>query len=100
MTISSISFSILSQLTTSLPGSKIQARETEEWKSRLWDLSKTRLYRQLKPDRGFDDYLVEITERDHRRVFTQIRSGTHELYLEKGRWSDIQVEERCVWRVL
>ena len=57
---------------------------------------KLRLYRTLKNDLHFEDYLTEIADRRHRSEFARIRGGTHDLKLETDRYkkADIEVEKR------
>jgi hypothetical protein len=54
--------------------------------------AKLRLYRTLKPDLRREDYLSLPLET--RRRLTELRSGTHCLRIETGRWQKESVEER------
>jgi len=64
----------------------IRDSETRSWKERLLAKPKLRLYRLLKMELCFEQYLVEISESHSRRDFTRIRSGTHQLRIETGRY--------------
>ena len=74
----------------------ISEKENREWKARL--LNQLRLYRVLKPALCWEDYLLEISNRNERRELTKLRSGTHALRLETGRWRKEKIEDRlcCV----
>ena len=54
--------------------------------------AKLRLYRTLKSDLRREEYLSLPLE--SRRRLTEIRSGTHGLRIETGRWQKEAVEER------
>ena len=75
-------------------------RETEEWRERVMDTPKLRLYCNLKTELRMEDYLTDITDFQCRRAFTRIRVGTHELRIETGRYrkpkEDIKDRICCV----
>ena len=52
---------------------RIGQRESEDWKERLLEKPKLWMYRLLKSDLIFEDYLVEIPELKYRRVLTAER---------------------------
>jgi len=72
----------------------IAERENRNWKTRILEKSKLRLYRQVKSKLSFEDYLTEIPELKYRREFTKIRSGTSDLRIETGRWLKEELEDR------
>ena len=70
----------------------LRAREVHEWKEGLQRKSKLRLYRTLKNDLRRESYLALPLE--SRRKLTEMRSGTHSLRIETGRWEKEPLEQR------
>jgi hypothetical protein len=70
----------------------LRAREVQEWKEGLQRKSKLRLYRTLKKDLRRESYLA--LPLDSRRKLTEMRSGTHCLRIETGRWEKEPLEQR------
>ena len=75
---------------------KIGEMEQRNWRLRLFQKAKLRLYRTLKSDLKIEEYLFAIPDQKYRRELTKLRSGTHDLRLETGRWSgEIEAEREC-----
>ena len=72
----------------------VRASEITNWRNRMLNHPKLRLYRQWKQELVFEDYLTQIPEFRYRRELSRIRSGTTKLRLEVGRWSKIDEEQR------
>ena len=70
----------------------LRAREVHEWKEGLQRKSKLRLHRTLKTDLRRESYLALPIE--SRRKLTEMRSGTHSLRIETGRWEKEPLEQR------
>ena len=70
----------------------IQARELQAWKDGLQNKPKLRLYRLLKSQLRREEYLTLPLET--RRRLTELRSGTHCLRVETGRWEGEPLEDR------
>jgi hypothetical protein len=58
-------------------------------------ISKTKLtyYNILKQSHGYEQYLDIIRNGQARKVMTQLRSGTNDLEVEKGRRNKVQSPE-------
>src|SRR5690349_4063809 len=65
----------------------IEAREQREWGMRIGEKPKLRFYRQVKSQLRFEEYLVQVQCRHHRREITLLRCGTNDLRLEEERWN-------------
>ena len=61
----------------------IRAREEMEWKAKLEEKPKLRLYRTLKFDLEQEEYLNVIQDSEARRLMTALRGGTNMLAVEK-----------------
>ena len=72
----------------------IGQKENKDWLHRITEMSKLRLYRQLKSELSFENYLKVVSDFKHRRTLARIRSGTHELSIETGRWAGESVNNR------
>ena len=57
-------------------------------------MSKLRTYRVLKSELELEDYLLEVSNPDFRRILTKIRGGTLRLQIEVGRWENTPAENR------
>ena len=62
----------------------LDKRECEEFKMALQHKSKLRVYRELKREFGFEEYLTHVKGAPS-RLFFKFRSGTHGLFEELGR---------------
>lgn len=56
--------------------------------------SKLRTYAKLKTDIGLENYLLNISNIEHRTSFTKIRLSNHKLKIEVGRHNNIPKEKR------
>ena len=72
----------------------VKQREVKEWLRCLEQKDKLRWYRQIKPDLRKEDYLSWDMPREHRILYARLRSGTHWLRMETGRWSKEPEHER------
>ena len=84
--------SVLLKIGRNFISASLRAREVHEWKEGLQRKSKLRLYRTLKNDLGRESYLALPLE--SRRKLTEMRSGTHSLRIETGRWEKEPLEQR------
>ena len=66
--------------------SVIRRKDTELWMQAVQMKPKLRLYRYLKTDLGREDYITWQIPASHRTLYARLRSGTHQLRLETGRW--------------
>ena len=69
-------------------------REVRQWKERMERKPKLRLYRTLKGQLVREEYLNTDLPFNIRRHITQLRSGTHKLRIESGRWDKEALENR------
>ena len=74
--------------------SRIGAHESRAWRERLLEKPKLRLYRRVKSDLAFEEYLSDIPELKFRRIFAMMRGGTNQLRIETGRYVEEEVHER------
>lgn len=72
----------------------IHNRELTLWLEGLHKKPKLRLYKVLKSDIQFEDYLSNVTNSTARREVTKLRGGTNRLNIEVGRWSKLEVTQR------
>ena len=56
--------------------------------------NKLRTYRLIKSSYRIDYYLIHITYRDERRMFTKLKCSNHSLLTETGKHSKIDVFDR------
>lgn len=75
-------------------GRSLRNREVSEWKTRMTNKPKLRLYRVLKLDLNREEYLGMLLTFAQRKALTSMRSGTHVLRIETGRWKKIEYNER------
>ena len=74
--------------------SRVSAWEARSWKERILGKPKLRVYRLLKTDLKFEEYLLEVPIYLHRRELSRFRGGTNDLRVETGRYSKEEVAER------
>ena len=65
--------------------SLIKKKEESEWRDRMNQKNKLRLYRKLKDRLILEDYVIDF-DREERRELAMIRGGTNRLGIETGRW--------------
>jgi len=63
----------------------IRRRHLEAWQTSCNSSSKLNLYRSIKSAYGHEHYLNILNVRKYRHAYAQLRSGFHELEIEKGR---------------
>ena len=56
--------------------------------------AKLRVYRQLKSDLRQEEFLAWALPQEQRVLYARLRSGTHQLRIETGRWRKEPEEER------
>ena len=74
--------------------SAIRRKDTESWLEKVQEKSKLRLFRHLNSDMRRADFIEWHIPASHRVQYARLRSGTHQLRLETGRWVDEKEEER------
>ena len=65
----------------------VKRKDTDMWLLAMQEKSKLRLYRTLKTDLKPEEYLSWTVSAQQRALYAQLRSGTHQLRIEVGRWS-------------
>jgi hypothetical protein len=75
---------------------RIRDKERKDWLARVVQAPKLRTYKLLKSQLKFDDHLLEITEVEHRRQFTRLRSGTHDLAIDANRKYEEVAKRICL----
>ena len=81
----------------SVVGAAIKSKDTDLWLLAMQEKSKLRLYRTLKTDLKPEEYLSWTVSAQQRALYAQLRSGTHQLRIEVGRWSQ-EAEADKVWQ--
>jgi hypothetical protein len=72
----------------------VKQREVKEWSECVEEKEKLRWYRQFKTVLRREDYLFWEIPREHRILYARLRSGTHWLRIETGRWHKEKEHER------
>ena len=72
----------------------IRRRHLEAWQTSLNSSSKLSLYRSIKTAYGHEHYLNSLNVRKYRHAYAQLRSGFHELEIEKGRYNNTPFADR------
>ena len=72
----------------------IRKKEQESWVEELKEMDKLRTYRSLKTVLGREDYISWQVPTPHRVLYARLRSGTHSLRMETGRWMHEKEAER------
>jgi hypothetical protein len=72
----------------------VKRRDEEEWLKCLLEKDKLRWYRQIKSELKREDYLSWDIPSEHRILYARLRSGTHWLRMETGRWRKEPEHER------
>ena len=79
----------------------IRKKEQESWVEELKEMDKLRTYRSLKTVLGREDFISWQVPTPHRVLYARLRSGTHSLRMETGRWVHEKEAERlqnlCDW---
>jgi hypothetical protein len=72
----------------------IRSRDTELWLEAVQEKSKLSLFQSLKSDLVREDFLEWNIPASHRAHYARLRSGTHQLRMETGRWAHETKEQR------
>jgi hypothetical protein len=78
----------------SLWRSTVNALSKAEWQLSLADSSKLRTYRLFKFDLCFEPYLSKVSSNKQRKSLTRFRVSSHNLAIERMRWTRTPVEQR------
>lgn len=72
----------------------IRRKDANQWLLAVQKKPKLRLYRCLKSELKREDYVEWEIPGTHRSLYARLRSGTHQLRLETGRWLQEPEEDR------
>ena len=72
----------------------VPMKDTKLWLKALEEKPKLRLYKCLKSDLIREEFLDWQIPKVHLSLYARLRSGTHQLRIETGRWVDEKEEER------
>ena len=72
----------------------VKRSETDLWQHKLSESRKLRTYRLLKTELRQEEYLSWQLPTHQRSQYARLRSGTHQLRVETGRWKEEKEEER------
>jgi hypothetical protein len=75
----------------------VKERERDLWLLSLQQKSKLRLYRCLKTELRVEEYLSWSVTVEQRSLYARLRSGTHQLKIETGRWYQQPEAERICY---
>ena len=78
----------------SLAKACVKRKDLELWAGALQKKAKLRVYRQLKSDLRQEEFLAWALPPKQRVLYARLRSGTHQLRIETGRWRKEPEEER------
>ena len=59
----------------------------QKWSEDMASTSKNRLFKHIKTEFKFEEYLDIIDSKHHRISLSKIRLGSHNFWIERGRWS-------------
>ena len=65
----------------------------QEWSAKVEDSSSGRIFKYIKIEFKFENYL-DLLDRNIRICLTKIRLSSHTFYIERGRWENIEREDR------
>jgi hypothetical protein len=74
--------------------SVIRTKDKERWVLAVQKKPKLRLYSAIKSELAREDYISWQIPARHRALYARLRSGTHQLRYETGRWANEPEEER------
>ena len=66
----------------------------QDWTEKLKQDKKLILYKSIKTNFGFEEYLKHIKNLDHRKKYTSIRISSHHLNIELGRYANQAKKDR------
>ena len=78
----------------SLVMASVRQKDAEAWQLALQKKEKLRVYRTLKFNLKQEEYISWSLPAEHMSHFAKLRSGSHQLRVEKGRWKKEQEEDR------
>jgi hypothetical protein len=79
---------------TSLVMASVKQSDQDLWSAEVQKKRKLRTYSLIKTDLCREEYLSwEITGKQ-RLLYAQLRSGSHQLRIERGRWEDLEEAKR------
>ena len=75
---------------------RIQDIHYQEWSAEVDGTSSNRLFKYIKEDFKFEEYLDSLNNKAHRICMTQVRLSSHAFMSERGRWgrTKVKYEER------
>lgn len=76
---------------------KLHELYTDYWKEQIQqggNSGKLRVFKKLKINFGFENYLSEIHNSKHRQAVTKLRISAHRLPVETGRYSNVLYSDR------
>lgn len=75
---------------------RIQDIHYQEWSAEVDGTSSNRLFKYIKEDFKFEEYLDSLNNKAHRICLTQVRLSSHAFMSERGRWgrTKVKYEER------
>jgi hypothetical protein len=74
----------------------VKQKDTERWRTALQKKTKLSFYSTLKSDLCLEEYLQWEISTTQRSLYAQLRSGSHQLRVEKGRWvKELRAERVC-----
>ena len=76
--------------------SRVSAWEARSWKERILGKPKLRVYRLLKTDLKFEEYLLEVPIYLHRRELSRFRGGTNDLRVLRD---PVVSAQRVYWKM-
>ena len=74
--------------------SKLRNCFISKWHKSLQHQNKMFTYCRVKQNFGFENYLTEVKNKDHRVAMTRMRTSAHKLMIEKGRYMKVPREDR------
>lgn len=73
---------------------RLRDQYVQEWSMIISDSSKLETYTQYKVNFTHELYLSCVTVRKFRNALAKLRSSSHDLEIEKGRYTNVQREDR------
>ena len=74
----------------------VKAKDKDRWLLALQQKSKLRVYKCIKTELQFEEYLRWPLSWEERALYAKLRSGTHQLRIETGRWrKELEAERVC-----
>ena len=74
--------------------STIKEKFVTDWHVKLNNRPGLRLYKLFKHDFGYEPYLQNIKNTNFRKMFTRLRTSSHFLEIERGRYVNKNVSDR------